>query len=132
MALNIYHRERNEAVFRRNRGELAADPDVQAGHLRARFAKISCRLDRAAWLRSLRAGLRRSAVVLLIPIAILGGSILAIAVTSPWPVLLTVRHLLAATNCNVARAVGLAPTHRGTPGYWAGLDADADGISCEP
>lgn len=132
MALNTYRRERDEAVFRRNREELGVDPDVRAGHLRARFARISRRLDRAIWLRRLRAGLGRSAVILLLPVAILTGSILAIAATSPWPVLLTIRHLTAAANCNVARAVGLAPSERGTPGYWERLDADADGIACEP
>ena len=43
-----------------------------------------------------------------------------------------IRHLVAATGCGAAREVGLAPAHRGDPGYWARLDADHDGVSCEP
>jgi hypothetical protein len=42
------------------------------------------------------------------------------------------RHLLAAPNCDSARAVGLAPANRGEPGYWPDHDRDKDGIACEP
>lgn len=35
-------------------------------------------------------------------------------------------------NCAAARAAGVAPIYRGSPGYRAPLDADADGIACEP
>jgi len=35
-------------------------------------------------------------------------------------------------NCDSARAAGATPIHRGEPGYRAGLDADRDGIACEP
>lgn len=51
---------------------------------------------------------------------------------SPWPVTVTLRHLVAARNCDAARSVGLAPANRGEPGYWAHNDADNDGIACEP
>ncbi|WKD60592.1 Excalibur calcium-binding domain protein [Corynebacterium ciconiae DSM 44920] len=34
-------------------------------------------------------------------------------------------------NCAQARAQGLAPLHRGEPGYRPGLDGDNDGIACE-
>jgi hypothetical protein len=51
---------------------------------------------------------------------------------SPWPVAVTVRHLLAFKNCEAAREVGLAPANRGAPGYWSKLDADNDGVACEP
>ena len=34
-------------------------------------------------------------------------------------------------NCAAARAAGVAPLHRGDPGYRAGLDRDDDGIACE-
>nr|WP_207785991.1 excalibur calcium-binding domain-containing protein [Altererythrobacter segetis] len=34
--------------------------------------------------------------------------------------------------CDEARAAGKAPIYRGQPGYRAGLDADGDGIACEP
>ena len=53
-------------------------------------------------------------------------------VQSPWPVLVTAKHVLAAHNCDTARVLGLAPARVGEPGYWAKLDADNDGIACEP
>jgi hypothetical protein len=35
-------------------------------------------------------------------------------------------------RCDEARAAGAAPIYRGQPGYRPGLDADGDGIACEP
>ena len=35
-------------------------------------------------------------------------------------------------RCADARADGAAPIKRGEPGYRPGLDADHDGIACEP
>ncbi|MXO58563.1 hypothetical protein GRI89_03275 [Altererythrobacter salegens] len=35
-------------------------------------------------------------------------------------------------NCAAARAAGAAPIRRGEPGYRPQLDADGDGIACEP
>ncbi|WHU05020.1 excalibur calcium-binding domain-containing protein [Sphingomonas sp. NIBR02145] len=35
-------------------------------------------------------------------------------------------------RCDEARAAGVAPIHRGEPGYREGLDGDADGLACEP
>lgn len=35
-------------------------------------------------------------------------------------------------NCAAARAAGAAPLRRGQPGYSSHLDADGDGIACEP
>ena len=35
-------------------------------------------------------------------------------------------------NCAAARTAGAAPIYLGQPGYRAGLDADNDGIACEP
>jgi hypothetical protein len=34
-------------------------------------------------------------------------------------------------NCTAARAAGVAPLHRGDPGYRSALDRDGDGIACE-
>ena len=34
--------------------------------------------------------------------------------------------------CDQARAAGVAPIYAGQPGYRPGLDADGDGIACEP
>lgn len=49
-----------------------------------------------------------------------------------WSDEVTARHMAAAKNCDAARAVGLAPSRRGEPGYWPWLDRDNDGIACEP
>jgi hypothetical protein len=35
-------------------------------------------------------------------------------------------------NCAQARAAGAAPIYVGQPGYRPGLDADGDGVACEP
>lgn len=35
-------------------------------------------------------------------------------------------------NCDAARAAGVAPLHRGEPGYREPMDADSDGVACEP
>ena len=35
-------------------------------------------------------------------------------------------------NCAAARAAGVAPMRRGQPGYRPELDADGDGVACEP
>lgn len=35
-------------------------------------------------------------------------------------------------NCDAARAARAAPIRRGQPGYRSGLDADGDGVACEP
>ncbi|MBL8713612.1 MAG: excalibur calcium-binding domain-containing protein [Alphaproteobacteria bacterium] len=51
---------------------------------------------------------------------------------SPWPVLMTLRHLGSAPDCHFARLFGLAPAHKGEPGYYYRHDADGDGVSCEP
>jgi len=35
-------------------------------------------------------------------------------------------------NCDAARAAGVAPLHICEPGYRDPLDADGDGVACEP
>ncbi len=132
MGLDTYHRERGDAVRLKNRKELGLDPDDQADRLRECFKRISRKLDLASKLRRVGARLRHWLGVLCISVSILGGAYFAIATTSPWPVPVTVRHLMAAPNCDAARAVGLAPAERGEPGYWLRHDADGDGLACEP
>lgn len=131
MSLDDYHRERSEAVWRGNRKRLGLDADEKADRLRDRFKAVSRRIDRALPLRRLQAGLKKRAIWIWGLLGILGGSYLAIATASPWPIGATVRHLLAAPNCDAARAVDLAPAIRGMPGYWPRNDADDDGIACE-
>ncbi|WP_245249018.1 excalibur calcium-binding domain-containing protein [Paenibacillus sp. 1182] len=35
------------------------------------------------------------------------------------------------TNCSAVKKAGLAPLHRGEPGYSKKLDRDGDGVACE-
>jgi endonuclease YncB( thermonuclease family) len=70
--------------------------------------------------------------MVLAPAAILLGALGWQVAASPWPPLVAVKHLLAAPNCDAARAAGLAPANRGAPGYYPSHDRDRDGISCEP
>lgn len=58
--------------------------------------------------------------------------VLYVFISSPWPVGLTMRHMLASPNCASARMAGLAPALKGAPGYYSRHDADGDGIACEP
>ncbi len=73
----------------------------------------------------------RASTILAAAAALLAASFLAIEIFSPWPPILTVRHLMAAPSCERAAKVGLAPALRGQPGYWARHDRDGDGIACE-
>jgi hypothetical protein len=57
---------------------------------------------------------------------------IALVFLSPWPPLVTIRHVLAAPSCDFARLMALAPARQGEPGYWPQHDADRDGIACEP
>jgi len=82
---------------------------------------------RARW-RSLRAHLCAMALAALA----LGAGYLALNMLSPWPPLVTIRHVVAAPNSDAARLTALAPARRGEPGYWPQHDADNDGIACEP
>jgi hypothetical protein len=132
MNLDDFHRERSEAAFRRNRIGLGLEADEQANRLRDHFKEVSRRIDRAVRLRRLQAHLRKQAIWIWAFLGIVGGSYIGLATASPWPMGVTVRHLLAARNCDTARAVDLAPATRGAPGYWARNDADDDGIACEP
>ncbi len=54
--------------------------------------------------------------------------------SSVWSSMSAVSRLLPVyyRNCDGARAAGTAPIHRGQPGYRSGLDADNDGVACEP
>jgi hypothetical protein len=61
----------------------------------------------------------------------IGGGYGSLMRLSPWPQATTLRHVAAAPGCTFAGLVSLAPSVRGEPGYYAHLDADADGRSCE-
>ncbi len=51
---------------------------------------------------------------------------------SEAPSVLSIKTPSAPRNCAEARARGLANARRGQPGYAPWLDADNDGIACEP
>jgi hypothetical protein len=55
----------------------------------------------------------------------------AIIKFSPWPPMLTLRHIASLPNCKAARLMGLAPAKKGNPGYYPWHDADNDNIACE-
>jgi hypothetical protein len=104
-----------------------ADPDADLKSLQQRFRAIGHRHDRKIRLRKTLRALRAPALVAVTAIVVVAG----IVRFSPYSLTDTLRHIAAAPNCAAARAVGLAPAHRGEPGYWPSHDADKDGISCE-
>jgi hypothetical protein len=106
----------------------AREPERELRRLQGRFRAVSRRYDRAIRLRRFY---RRAKVWAFVGIAVVALSS-ELASLSPWPLMLRLRHIASYPNCNAARAVGLAPAKKGEPGYWPHLDADADGISCEP
>lgn len=110
------------------RPERRGDP-LDARYLeRRRIRAITQRNERAKKFCRVRRGLTLPVIVVLG----LAGCYVGQVILSPWPASVTFRHLSASRNCAAARATGLAPAYRGEPGYWSHLDADDDGISCEP
>jgi hypothetical protein len=107
-------------------------PEEELRKLKNRFGAISRRFDRKAALRKLLTRARTAAVALTLTAAAIAAPIALIKVFSPWPMMITLRHIAAAPNCAAARNVDLAPSRKGQPGYWPSHDADFDGIACEP
>jgi hypothetical protein len=95
--------------------------------LKRSFSTVSRRWDRPIRLRELYRTVLFAAVV-----AISTFAVVWYLVSSPWRLVVTLKHLAAFPNCDAAEAVGLAPTRRGQPGYWGHNDADGDGVACEP
>jgi hypothetical protein len=73
-----------------------------------------------------------SLIALLALPAIVVGPPLHTYATTDWGWSLSWRHHAAWQNCATARHLGLAPARSGQPGYWPKLDADSDGVACEP
>jgi hypothetical protein len=114
------------------RGRPGRDPETEANRLKQRFGAVSRHYERAmAWSASRRAARRWGKMLALVAAGALAAW-MALATLSPWPPAMTLRHLAAAPNCDAARFVKLAPSHRGGPGYWQDHDADGDGVACEP
>ncbi|MEO8519213.1 MAG: DUF1524 domain-containing protein [Dermatophilaceae bacterium] len=49
----------------------------------------------------------------------------------PVPAAAPVAGVVSYANCTAVRAAGVAPIHRGDPGFASKLDRDGDGIGCE-
>jgi hypothetical protein len=65
--------------------------------------------------------------------ACLGLGLFALHKASPFmPWAVATSQFVVPANCDVARARGIAPMRRGEPGYHRRLDADNNGIACEP
>lgn len=103
-----------------------AETDENAIALRERFAKVSRRAARRAFWKRLPNRALPWAAGYAIGVWLAVGFVML----SPWPFETVIRHVVAAPNCGAARAVGLAPAHRGAPGYWPWLDRDARGVAC--
>ena len=56
------------------------------------------------------------------------------AAENPWAIqrAATLEPAPLAIGCRQARALGIAPIHRGQPRYHPDMDGDGDGIACEP
>jgi hypothetical protein len=130
--LSTNHRERSAVVEAFIRSRLGVDREAEIRDLNGRFSRITRRYERAMARRRHRSTAKRYAFRALVGAAIGASIYSAIWLTSPWPVGLTIKHVVAGINCNSARTVGLAPAGRGNPGYWSRNDADNDGIACEP
>jgi hypothetical protein len=94
--------------------------------LKGGFNKVSGKWDRRLRAKKVYRLLRVPAVA-----AISSFGFMWYLTNSPWPVAATLRHLAAFPNCQAAEMVGLAPSHRGQPGYWSHNDRDGDGIACK-
>jgi hypothetical protein len=90
------------------------------------FERVSDRWDRPIKRRKLYRAVMIAAIA-----ATAGIALTWYFLTSPWPLIPTLKHLAAFPGCDAARFVGLAPAYRGQPGYWARHDRDRDGIACE-
>ncbi|WP_457090743.1 excalibur calcium-binding domain-containing protein [Microvirga sp. P5_D2] len=49
-----------------------------------------------------------------------------------WSSQQTLLRTVSFRSCAEARRIGVTPLYRGFAGYQAALDADKDGIACEP
>ncbi|WP_414462397.1 excalibur calcium-binding domain-containing protein [Hyphomicrobium sp. DY-1] len=111
MNLDDHHRTGREAASRRNRIDLGIERPRRNG----------------PGIGALASSLRSWWVIW----SLMLGTLLALVFASPWS-LDDLRVATAGRNCASARAVGLAPAHRGEPDYYWWNDRDGDGIACEP
>jgi Excalibur calcium-binding domain len=103
------------------------DPDDRADELRRRFERVSRKSIRGRKGRNLEPWIAGGALICIVAVVIHG-----VARANDWTYEQSIRHILAAPNCNAARMVGLAPAMRDQPGYYLKHDRDRDGVACEP
>jgi hypothetical protein len=102
-------------------------PGKELRRLKGRFQAGARRQERALKLR--RAYRRAKIPVLAASVALV--LYVVLIHLSPWPPMVTLKHIVSSRNCDAAREMGLAPAYRGDPGYWPSHDRDGDGIACE-
>lgn len=104
----------------------------RAAALRRRFARATARRQPRNRSQSWKA--LSGLLIVAVAVALAAWALTARlpATASHWSFNERLRHILAAPNCDAARAMGLAPARRGAPGYYQRHDADRDGIACEP
>jgi hypothetical protein len=110
----------------------ARDPEAELLRLRGRLEAISRRIERQAMRRATRRRVASWAKVTAWMGICAVAVYIALAQLSPWPPLVTLKHLASSPSCAAVRAMGLAPAIKGQPGYWPSHDADHDDKSCEP
>ncbi len=125
VSLNLWRRIR--ALPKGWRVHQGRDPEKELRLLQRRFRSIRRHHDCAIKLRHFY----RSAkvpVLVAMGISILISGLMSL---SPFPPMVLLKHLAAFPNCDAARALGLAPSNKGEPGYWPQHDEDRDGKACE-
>ncbi|MFQ6553805.1 excalibur calcium-binding domain-containing protein [Aestuariibius insulae] len=69
--------------------------------------------------------------ILLLPLVVLSISLSIYIRTSPFPMQVTIAHLMSMSGCRMTQHLGLAPAVKGAPGYHARNDANGNGVACE-
>jgi hypothetical protein len=103
-----------------------AGAEKRLRELKRSFGSVAWRWERPARMRKLY-----RAVTFALVLAIGTFAVVWYLVSSPWPLVVALKHLAAFPNCDAAEAIGLAPARRGRPGYWGHNDVDGDGVACE-
>jgi Excalibur calcium-binding domain len=96
-------------------------------HLERRFSRVSGRFRRSSNFRLVGAIAWGAVGIMAI------GCLIAAQSSRPkWTIATSLPVATYVANCSEARARGIAPIFRGQPGYRPALDADNDGVACEP
>lgn len=119
--------ERSKILLHKQRALNKPGADRKLAFLRKRLRSVTRRHERATKRQRFYRALRWP---VMIAIAV-GLSCWGFANYKHWPFLTAIRHLTAFPNCYAARAVGLAPSREGQPGYWPQHDTDNDKVACE-